>query len=81
MVVVSTYICHTIGEGLDELSRALAQASRVSDFIFLRVDSNGHSPTWGSQGTRLEVVGQKVEGVLSESNLLVLNTTNLLTTF
>ena len=81
MVVVSAYIHHMAGEGLDELSRALAKVSRVLNFIFFRADSNGHSPTWGPQGTRLDVVGRKVDGVFSESNLLVLNTTNSLATF
>ena len=47
LAVVSTYISHTMGEGLDELSRALAKASRVCDFIFVGADSNGHSLEWG----------------------------------
>ena len=81
LAFVSAYIRHSTGEGSDELSRALAKASGVSDFIFLGADGNGHSPSWGPPGTRLDAVGRMVEGVLSESNLLVLNTTNSPATF
>ena len=73
LIVISAYICHTNGVGADELSRAIARASEISDFVFLGTDSNGHSPLWGPKKTKLDCVGRLVEGVLSEGNLLVLN--------
>ena len=73
LIVISAYLRHTNGEGAEELTRAIARASELSDFVFLGMDSNGHSPLWGPRNTELDVVGRLVEGVLSEGNLLVLN--------
>ena len=78
---VSAYIRHTNGEGAGELTRALMRASSASDSTFLGADCNGHSPLWGPQGTRTDVVGGIVEGVLGESGLLVLNSINAPATF
>ena len=81
LIVISAYIRHTNGVGADELSRARARASEISDFVFLGTDSNGHSPLWGPKKTKLDSVGRLVEGVLSEGNLLVLNNPDSPATF
>lgn len=81
LLLMSTYVHHTSGEGADELSRALAQASKVSNLVFLGMDSNGHSPTWGPKDSDLDPVGRIVEGVLVESNLLVVNNLDSPATF
>ena len=39
---------HSNGEGAEELTRAIARASEISDFVFLGMDSNGHSPLLGA---------------------------------
>ena len=44
LAVISAYLRHTNGEGAEELSRAIAKASEISEFVFLEMDSNGHSP-------------------------------------
>ena len=81
LALVSAYIRHTNGEGAGELSRALAQATEISDSVFLGMDSNGHSPSWGPRTTDLNPVGRIVEGVLAESNLLVVNSSDSPATF
>ena len=81
LALVSAYIRHTNGEGAGELSRALAQATELSDCVFLGMDSNGHSLSWGPRNTDLNPVGRIVEGVLAESNLLVVNSSDSPATF
>ena len=73
LVLISAYICHTSRDGTDYLSRGLAVASDCSPLVFVGMDANGHSPQWGPAGSRVDRVGELVEGVLSESGLLVLN--------
>ena len=81
LAIVSVYIHHTMGEGVDELSRALTRASGASEYALLGADCNGHSPLWGPQSSRTDSVGSLVEGVLAESNLLVLNSSDSPATF
>ena len=73
LIVISAYIRHTTGDGADQLSRALTRASEMSSFIFVGLDSNGHSPLWGPEGSKVDKIGEMVEGVLCEGGLLVLN--------
>ena len=80
LAVVCAYIRHTSGEGVHELSRAVARASEVTQFVLLGADSNGHSPSWGPRNN-LDAVGRLVEDVLSEGHLLVLNSSDLPPTF
>ena len=47
LIVISAYLHHTDGEGSEELTRAIARASELSEFVLLGIDSNGHSPLWG----------------------------------
>ena len=73
LIVISAYIRHTTGDGVDQLPRALTRASDLSSFIFVGLDSNGHSPLWGPVGSKVDKIGEMVEEVLCGGGLLVLN--------
>ena len=81
LIVISAYIRHTTGDGADQLSRALAGASEMSSFVFVGLDSNGHSPLWVPVGSKVDKIGEMVEGVLCEGGLLVLNSQDSPPTF
>ena len=68
---ISAYIRPVRGDGVDQLSRALAQAGHLH--LCVGMDANGHSPLWGPETVALDSVGEMVEGVLGESGLLVVN--------
>ena len=78
---ISAYIRHTSGEGVNQLSNAIAKASAMSPFVFVGMDSNGHSPLWGPEGTKLDRIGESVEEALCEGGLLVLNSQDSPPTF
>ena len=78
---ISAYIRHTSGEGVNQLSNAIAKASTMSPFVFVGMDSNGHSPLWGPEGTKLDRIGESVEEALCEGGLLVLNSQDSPPTF
>ena len=73
LVLVSAYIRHTTAEGATDLSSALNRARTFSPFVYVGLDSNGHSPLWGPADTRLDRVGEIVEGVLCEGSVWVVN--------
>ena len=73
LVIISAYILHTSGEGVNQLSNAIAKASAMSPFVFVGMNSNGHSPLWGAEGTKLDRIVESVEEALCEGGLLVLN--------
>ena len=73
LVVISAYIRHTSAEGADALANTVREAHRISPFIYVGMDSNGHSPLWGPAGTRVDHVGEVVESVLCEGGLWVVN--------
>ena len=60
LVLVSAYIRHTTAEGAATLSNALNRARDLSPFVYVGLDSNGHSPLWGPADTRLDWVGETV---------------------
>ena len=74
--VLSAYIRHTSGLGVEDLSRALYHVADVTPHVLLGADCNGHSPLWGPRGTVVNKVGSMVEEVLGEGGLLVLNKSN-----
>ena len=80
-MLISAYIRHTSGEGVNRLSNAIAKASVMSPFVFVGMDSNGHSPLWDPEGTKLDRVGESVEEALCERGLLVLNSEDSPPTF
>ena len=63
--------------------QALHQVFKVpwTRVVLLGSDCNDHSPLWGPRTARLDYVGGLVEGVLSESNLLVVNSSDSPATF
>lgn len=71
--VFSSYVKYTTSEGLEQLSIGLNLAASKTKFRLVGMDSNGHSPLWGPNTTRLDQVGRNVEAVLAEGNMLVLN--------
>ena len=81
LVLISAYIRHTSGKGVNQLSNAIAQASPMSPFVFVGMESNGHSPLWGPEGTKLNRIGESLEEALCEGGLLVLNNQDCLPTF
>ncbi|CAD7700019.1 unnamed protein product [Ostreobium quekettii] len=72
-VIVSAYIRHTWGEGLEELRRAVVWAQSRSPRMVLGMDANGHSPFWGPEDVRTNAVGQAVEELIMLHNLEVIN--------
>ena len=78
---ISAYICHTSGEGVNQLSNAIAKASTMLPFVFVGMDSNGHSPLWGPEETKLDKIGESVKEGLCDGGLLVLNSQDFPPTF
>ena len=73
LVLISAYIRHTSAEGAATMASAVRKARTISPFIYAGMDSNGHSPLWGPADTRVDHVGEVVEGVLCEGGLWVVN--------
>ena len=73
LVLASAYIRHSTAEGADALASAVRKARTISPFIYVGLDSNGHSPLWGPATTRIDHVGEVVESVLCEGGLWVVN--------
>ena len=55
------------------LGRALTQSQELTPLRLVGMDSNGHSPLWGPEKVELDKVGELVEDVLGEGDLLVVN--------
>ncbi|CAD7699049.1 unnamed protein product, partial [Ostreobium quekettii] len=72
-VVISAYIRHTSGEGLDDLRRAVAWAKGRSPRLVIGMDANGHSPFWGPEDIPSNAVGRALEELILEHNLEVAN--------
>ena len=81
LVLVSAYIRHSTAEGADALADAVRRARAISPFIYAGLDSNGHSSLWGPADTRLDHVGEVVEGVLCEGGLWVVNSQDSVPTY
>ena len=73
LVLISAYIRHTSAEGAATLASAVRKARTISPFIYAGMAGNGHSPLWGPADTRVDHVGEIVEGVLCEGGLWVVN--------
>ncbi|CAD7700797.1 unnamed protein product, partial [Ostreobium quekettii] len=72
-VVISAYIRHTSGEGLDDLRRAVVWAQGHSPRLVIGMDANGHSPLWGPEDIPSNAVGRALEELIMEHNLEVVN--------
>ena len=73
MVVLSAYIRHTSGEGLEDLRRAVSWAQGRSPRVVIGMDANGHSPLWGPEDTPTNAVGRALEELILDHNLDVAN--------
>ena len=78
---ISAYIRHSTGEGHLELSHSLGIARERAQGIVICTDCNGHSPLWGPGSIPLNAVGDIVENILLEENLIVLNNSDSPPTF
>ena len=72
-IILSAYLRHTTGEGHDELSHAFRVLRDRCGGILLCADCNGHSPLWGPSTVGLDAVGRKMEDIIAQENLCVLN--------
>ena len=73
ILLFSAYIRYGNGEGADLLGRALTKSQELTPLRLVGMDSNGHSPLWGPEKVELDKVGELVEDVLGEGDLLVVN--------
>ena len=73
ILLFSAYIRYGNGEGADLLGRALTKSQELTPLRLVGMDSNGHSPLWGPEKVELDTVGELVEDVLGEGDLLVVN--------
>ena len=73
LVVMSAYLRHSTGEGLDDLDRAIRWAKGRSPRVLVGMDGNGHSPWWGPPCTRTNPVGELIEDLILALDLEVVN--------
>ena len=79
LVVISCYIQHTSGEGLDALEAAIRMAKQRTPLVLVGGDLNGHSPLWGNQATNW--LGRQLEDMIGALDLTVLNSADGEATF
>ena len=79
--ILSAYLQHSSGEGHLELSQSLGVAHARAQGIVLCADCNGHSPLWGPRSVSLNAVGELVENILLQENLIILNNSDSPPTF
>ena len=81
MVVILVYIRHPSCDGVNELFKALAFALDIAPLVFVGMDTNGHSPLWGTRGYKVDRVGGMIEDALNKGGLFILNSQNSPLTF
>ena len=81
LIILSAYLRHTTGEGHAELSHAFRVLRDRCGEIILCADCNGHSPLWGPSNVVLDAVGRKMEDIIAQENLFVLNHSDSPSTF
>ena len=72
-VIISVYIRHSCSDGSDQLLKATVRASEMLPFVFVEMDTNGHSRVWVPATSILDRVAHYVEEMLCEGGMLVLN--------
>ena len=80
-VILSAYVRHSTGEGLEDLRRAVGWALGCSPRLVIGLDANGHSPLWGPEGTPCNAVGRMLEELILDFNLDVANNPDAPPTF
>ena len=68
LALVSAYIHHSDGLGLEALASLVTIAHRSTPLLLVGADANGHSPWWGPPDTRTNIVGAQVEEFILNSH-------------
>ena len=76
VMALSAYICHSIGEGLDDLDRAIRWAKGRRPRVLVGMDGNGHSPWSGPQNTVTNAVGEMIKNMVLDLDLEIVNLPN-----
>ena len=71
--LLSTYIQSSTAMGLPDLYQATSEALSISPWLFIGMDSNGHSPSWGPDIVRCNHVGHQIEEFTIKNKLQILN--------
>ena len=61
MALLSAYICHLHGEGLEDLSMLMDKTRLLTPFVVIGADVNGHSAWWGPPHLSSNANSQLVE--------------------
>ena len=73
VALISSYIRHLRGEGLEDLSLLLDQVRLLTPLILISADVNGHSSWWGPPSLESNANGQLMEDFILTQSLEVLN--------
>ena len=67
LALLSAYIHHTDGGGLDALASLVTLARRSTPLLLVGMDANGHSPWWGPPHMPTNTMGGHVEEFILDS--------------
>ena len=81
IIIISAYIRHSSGEGLDDLETAIRWAKGRCPRVLMGLDANGHSPWWGPPSVRTNPVGGMLEDLIMNMDLEILNACTTPATF
>ena len=79
LVIISCYIQHTSGDGIEALDAAIRMAKQRTPLVLVGGDLNGHSPLWGDQATNW--IGRQLEDMIGALDLTILNSPDSEATF
>ena len=81
VALLSAYIRHIRGEGLEDLSQLVDRTRLLTPFVVIGADVNGHSAWWGPPHLPSNANGQLVEDFILSQSMEVLNSWPSLATF
>ena len=73
VALLSAYIRHLRGEGLEDLTTLIERVRLLTPFVVIGADANGHSAWWGPPHLPSNVTGQLVEDFILSQALEVVN--------
>ena len=73
MTLLSAYICHLCGEGLEDLSMLVDRTRLLTPFLVIGADVNGHSAWWGPRHLPSNANSQLVEDFILSQSMEVFN--------
>ena len=73
VALISAYIRHLRGEGLEDLSTLVDRTRTLTPFVAIGADVNGHSAWWGPRHLPSNATGQLVEDFILSQSLEVVN--------